>query len=414
MTDSVCTEFLNDESIDFSNKMQVESSKVRLLEHYRRKVATHQEERAEWLAKLEGVQHAQEGLHALMEKLTGANAEIYRLQAKLSTVQDTIFAEKHQTLKMLQENKELKLQQIADKKRLQEFVALTREKPQTQTFYQDKRPGTAKGGSKKSECNWCAICKEYSGPKHNHFVGKTTSLPKAVVRTVYLPNEELNSMVVEIDMIKDQIEQERDAFESELQALAEEQQVRAKEKEMRALADGDRIKEMAKLAEDEEAAKNSENKTYLRLRYELQESEKELRSKIREMQEKLEVVRGKYVESKNLAKVETKEEERQADKKTDEFSYKFRKQVIKHEENIQVIKEQYAELQVKFSEKIESLEQNIANLTQSYRDLEEKRRISKNKLNREIDGLQERLRQLESENREKNNLKVVKNKRNDD
>ena len=415
MSESICTEFLNDESIDFSSKMPIEPSKVKLLNYYKGKVASHQSEREEWISQLEEVSHSQEYLYRLMENLKASNDHIYRLQAKMSTIQNSIFSEKHQALRLLQENKELKLLQLTDKKRLQEFISLVGPKPKSATFFQDKRPSSSKSASKLSgDCAWCAICKNYNGPKHNHKIGNSTQIPKTIVRTVYLPNEEMNSLVIETDMLKDQIEQEKEAFENELSALAEEQNVREQEKSMRKDVDYARIKELIALAEIEEEGKNVATKEYLRLRYELQEKEKELKEINQRMEGCLDSVKKKYYDVKNLAKIETKEEERQADKKTDEFSYKFRTQVIRHEENLQVIKEQYTELQVKFSGKIDELEQNITNLTQNYKDLEEKRRITKNKLNREIDQLQDKLRKLENENRSKNNLKASKNKKNDD
>ena len=178
---------------------------------------------------------------------------------------------------------------------------------------------------------------------------------------------------------------------------------------MRAEVDQSRIFELEKMVEKEEELKNLSTKEYLRLRYELQENEKEIKRINETMETSLDLVKIQYFDTKNLAKIETKEEERQGDKKTNEFSYKFRSQVIKREESLQVIKEQYADLQSQYSEKIDELEQKITNMTQSYKDLEEKRRISKNKLNREIDQLQERLQKLEMENRAKNNLKVKKN-----
>lgn len=414
MTDSICTEFLNDEPVDFSHKLVVESSKAKILMHYRNKVIAHHTERIEWFKQLETVGHSQEYFQTLLEKLTESNTQVYKLQAKLATIQDSIFSEKHQTLKLLQENKELKLLQLADKKKLQEFISLSGPKQKTETFFQDKRPASAASGQKNSkDCTWCALCKAYSGPKHHHLIGKTTQQPKAVVRTVFLPNEELNTLAVELDMLKDQIEQEKSVFEDELNALYEEQQVKRQEKDLRSKADEDRIRELEKLVEIEESGKNEENKCYLRLRYELQEKQKALQGVIEQMKLGLEGVQKNYVQFMNQAKVETKEEERQADKVTNEFSYKFRKQVIRHEENTQVIKEQYAELQESFAKKIEKLEDDIANLTQTYKDLEEQRRISKNKLNREIDQLQERLNELESKERQKNSLKVKKKGKNE-
>jgi coiled-coil domain-containing protein 77 len=413
MTDSICTEFLNDDSIDFSDKLPIESSKVKIMTHYKGKVLNHHAERADWLKQLEQVSHSQEAFIALLQKLTDSNEQVYQLQATLATIQDSIFSEKHQTLKLLQENKELKLLQLADKKRMQEFISLTTPKVKSETFFQDKRPaaGLSSAGSKKSkDCNWCALCKAYSGPKHHHLLGKTTANPKALVRTVFLPNEELNTLAVELDMLKDQLAQEKDVFENELRSLKEEQKVKLEEKDLRARADFERIQELEKLVCVEENLKNEENKAYLRLRYELQERQKALQSLIEKMQEGLTGVQKNYFDFKNASKVEVKEEARQADKVTNEFSYKFRKQVIKHEENAQVIKEQYAELQETFAKKIEKLEDDITNLTQNYKDLEERRRISKNKLNREIDVLQEKLTELENSNREKNCLKVKKSK----
>ena len=105
MTDSICTEFLNDESVDFSHKLVIESSKVMIMTHYRNKVIAHHAERSEWLKQLETVGHSQEYFQKLLEKLTDSNSQVYKLQAKLATIQDSIFSEKHQTLKLLQENK---------------------------------------------------------------------------------------------------------------------------------------------------------------------------------------------------------------------------------------------------------------------------------------------------------------------
>ena len=374
----------------------------------------HHTERTEWLKQLENVGHSQEYFQSLLQKLTDSNSQVYKLQAKLGTIQDSIFSEKHQTLKLLQENKELKLLQLADKKKLQEFISLAAPKQKTETFFQDKRPASAASGQKNSkDCTWCALCKAYSGPKHHHLLGKTTQQPKAIVRTVFLPNEELNSLAVELDMLKDQIDQEKSVFEDELAALSEEQEVKLQEKQLRAQADLDRIKELEKLVDLEESGKNEENKTYLRLRFELQERQKALQGLIEQMKQGLANVQSNYKEFMNQAKIETKEEERQADKVTNEFSYKFRKQVIRHEENTQVIKEQYAELQESYAKKIEKMEDDISNLTQSYKDLEEQRRISKNKLNREIDQLQEKLAELESKDRQKNSLKVKKRGKNE-
>ena len=405
MTDSICTEFLNDDSIDFSHKLPIESSKVKIMSHYKSKVLNHHSERADWLKQLEQVGHSQSSFISLLNKLSGANEEVYQLQATLATIQDSIFSEKHQTLKLLQENKELKLLQLADKKRLQEFISLTAPKQKSDTFFQDKRPTSAASQKASKDCTWCSLCKAYSGPKHHHLIGRTTSNPKAMVRTVFLPNEELNTLAVELDMLKDQLSQERDVFENELSALKAEQRVKLEEKSLRQRADEERISELEGLVSQVESGKNDENRAYLRLRYELQERQKNLQSLIEKMQEGLANVQQNYFDFKNSAKVEMREEERQADKVTNEFSYKFRKQVIKHEENTQVIKEQYAELQETFAKKIEKLEDDIQNLTQVYKDLEEKRRISKNKLNREVDQLQERLSELEDINREKNNLK---------
>ena len=154
MTDSICTEFLHDDSIDFSNKLSVEPSKLKLLSYYQEKISGHQREREEWLTQLEGVGHSQEYLNILLKNLQEANTQIYKLQAKMSTVQNSIFSEKHQALKLLQENKELKLLQLANKKRLQEFISLTTPKEKSVTFFQDKRPASSKSiGKEKNDCS---------------------------------------------------------------------------------------------------------------------------------------------------------------------------------------------------------------------------------------------------------------------
>lgn len=400
MSDSICTEFLNDHELDFSHKFPIPADKIKLLSHYRARISLFEREREEWLEKLEGIRHNQEAFVQALKKVKADNDQIYRLQTQLSEIQNTIFNERQQVMKLSQENDMLTLQEHQDLRKINEYMTLNKTQPRDTTFFQDKRPGSTKKNN--NDCNWCQICKAYNGAGHNHKVGKATSTPKHMLRTVYLPNEEMNSLAIEVDILKKQLNQEKDMYESELDALADEDRVREQEMAMRKEVDEDKIRELRIMVEKEEEAKVLATKEYLKLRHEKQTREKQLRERQRDLEDKLGVTKEEFKDFHNDAKQEIKEIDRQAQKKTKEFSHKFRTQAMEGEESLNIIKEQYATLQGVYAEKISDLENRLSNLVQNHRDLEEKRRISSNKYSSEIDSLRDQLSQIEKEKENEN------------
>ena len=396
MSESICSEFLHERAYDFTQVQYVSSEDKRLLSHYRNRLQMFEKEREEWLERIERLFSEQKNYSNTLKQAKDSNDEIFKLQTRLSEVQSAIFSEKHQAMKLNRENELLKLEQMQDRRQLMEFMSLAAPKPKDKVFFEDKRP-RAQPKQFQNDVAWCNICKTYNGPKHDHFVGKKTQKPKHVMRTVYLPNENFNKSALEVEMLKKQLEEEKEAYENELKNLSEESKVRDYETQVRKQVDEAKIQELKQIVQREEEAKVQATKEYLKVRHQLQTAEAQLRQQIAITKEQTENLTEKYTRAKNDIKQELNEAERLSKIKSNDFAQKFRSKVMKNEESINIIKEQYSELQSEYASKIQKLQEKINDLSQSYKDLEEKRRIASNKYKSRISELNEELNQLQAQ-----------------
>ena len=120
------------------------------------------------------------------------------MQTELGEVQDSIFSERQQIMDLQRENDLMKLQMFEEKRKLAELGGIVGNKHQKDTFYKDSRPGSQRGSK---DCNWCKQCKSFNGKSHNSKIGRCAAAPKHHLHTVYLPNEHMNSLALEIEVL---------------------------------------------------------------------------------------------------------------------------------------------------------------------------------------------------------------------
>ena len=76
---------------------------------------------------------------------------------------------------------------------------------------------------------------------HLKNVGGTSTASKHVFKTVYNPNQQANTLALEIEMLNKQIEQGRVLFDAQVKAYEEDEVVRNKESDLRHQLDLERI-----------------------------------------------------------------------------------------------------------------------------------------------------------------------------
>jgi coiled-coil domain-containing protein 77 len=96
-----------------------------LLKFYRSKLAAFDSERSEYIGRLADVDAQNSEVHRLRWELRAREDEIEELQKAVGDAKLFLYDEREQVLKLQAENDDLKSQEIRDRQRIQELLALT-------------------------------------------------------------------------------------------------------------------------------------------------------------------------------------------------------------------------------------------------------------------------------------------------
>jgi coiled-coil domain-containing protein 77 len=418
--------FMSEKAFCLTHLPSPDADKTQLLNYYRSRLDQFEKERDEWLEKLEGLRVSQENHHRIQWEVKKRNEEIYTLQQQMSEMQLTLFSEREQIVALAKENDRLRLKESEDQRRLMELMAVAQPVEQDVTYFEDRRPevvnrypGKARGSTavKRARTPYCTICKntkEVTGScseRHTHTVGRTSSTPRPIVRTIYLPNEQSNVLVTEVDMLKRQLEQDKALYQGQIDALKEDRNVREEEFKLRHDADQRQIEELLQQLQRSEDFKVSTTRDYLRLRHESQTKERSLIESLGKARQENDGLLSQVKHTTVRARQETREAETIAEQKSQDFAHKFRKQAMQKEENLQIVKEQYGQLQTVFSERINDMENKFMRLSQKYRDLENKRKYEAQHHTAEVDTLRQELKRREESKENPPERRTVKRNR---
>ena len=196
-----------------------------ILKYYRERVDNIQNEREDWYGMIENVKISQEEKHSLEWELHKRKTELAEIQKALSDSHLALFDEREQVLKLRRRNDELKLQEKEDRRRIMELLALTGSVEQDITYFKDSQPNMVKRFPQ--GVNTAALPKEnislrgnvsksktgimgtssmsksmMSGTGFKSKVGTVRDKPKNILRTIYLPNEQINTLQIEVEQLK--------------------------------------------------------------------------------------------------------------------------------------------------------------------------------------------------------------------
>lgn len=121
-----------------------------LLAYYRSRIESFEEERREWLQKMEEIREKQALRHKIEWELKKRREEISELQRTLSEAKIIIFDERQKSLKLTRENDLMRLKEVEDRRKIGELLAMTDSVEEEVTLFKDLRPGKIIG--------WRLIC----------------------------------------------------------------------------------------------------------------------------------------------------------------------------------------------------------------------------------------------------------------
>ncbi|GMH90293.1 hypothetical protein TrVE_jg4796 [Triparma verrucosa] len=228
-------------------------------------------------------------------------------------------------------------------------------------------------------------------PVHHAHTAHNTS--RQVLRTVYLPNERADALVLMVESLSSQLEEHKVLAKVHLKTIAEEFKEREENYKRRIAEDQIMIETLSNRCDDVERkwrnAVQSESKANAalqvkdRLEAERQAVGKEGMEKLREERDEL---AAQLEKNKNMLKSHSQVHHRN-----------LLHQVAEREKDVHSLREQYRDLQKVYDEKLETLEIKAQQSKERFKSLEERRKIEIASFQKDISFFKNNIRQLERE-----------------
>ncbi|CAD8159350.1 unnamed protein product [Paramecium octaurelia] len=365
-----------------------------LLAYYRSKLGEFEKERFEWLTKLEEIKIQYEDKHQQEWELLKRKQEIKELQQTVGEAKLMLFEERQARLKLQKENDALKVRELEDKKKIAELMAMIEPIEEQVVLSKDLRPEV----TTKYTGDTLAV-REKQGNVKMHNINQGRS----ILKTVYMPNEQLNAYQLENENLKKQVENAETMLTQQFAALREELRAKEVETNLRIKEDQQKLDQLVQKIQKLE-------KQNVELVKDCYVQKQKFQNKERQMQEDLEVAKLKNkklkMELDQIQKkynIENKTALELLEKKSDEYNKKFRSQIKSKDEQLSIIKEQYEQVQNIYINKIQQLEENLSKLIEKYQQLEKRRALEVEGFKNDIKILTKKVKDCEKSHVEKQN-----------
>jgi hypothetical protein len=201
-----------------------------------------------------------------------------------------------------------------------------------------------------------------------------------VVRTILLPNEETNTTAHdENEFLKKQLNNLKNNYETQILRMEEDRRLREEEMRLRDINYKQKIEDLLKKNQKLERLNYELTKDHMQLKYDSSTNEKKLYEELEMTKLQNEALSCSLKEFMQRTNIDKEFNKNDYERKTKEITNVMRTQVKNHEENINIIKEQYKQIQKIYTSRVKELENKLKNLTDKHKNLENKR-------NYEIEG----------------------------
>lgn len=216
-------------------------------------------------------------------------------------------------------------------------------------------------------------------------------LQQRVVRTIYMPNESVDILKNIIEQMRTQAQNQTALYEERVKSLQEDRVIREKEHK----EELQRVRSTVQDLQQDITKLNNRNehttKDYLHLRHKSQQIERQLK------EEKFALQQNKTKLSTKLAEkeAEAKKAKEEREQEHEQYINLYRKQTSASEEDLAIIKAQYAATQELYEKRIRYLEERLNNLKQKYKQLQDKRELEYEGFNNELKIIRNNVKNIE-------------------
>jgi len=177
--------------------------------------------------------------------------EISDLQKALNDAQTYLFDERQHVLKLYAENDELKIQELEDRRKIQQLLAISQPRHEEITYFKSRAPekihrylprDSQQSLTKSTGSIGCTSNVTAGSMAAGSAVGGTPMAGSVrVLRTVYLPHEQTDTLLLTIESLRAQLDEQQKLSSQQMQALEEERRTVQEMVSVRAQAERDTI-----------------------------------------------------------------------------------------------------------------------------------------------------------------------------
>ena len=257
-----------------------------LLEYYRSRLTSSEVEMRDLQARIDATAATQAEQHKSRWEALKRMDEITDLQKALSDSHVYLWEERERSQKLQAENDELKIQELEDRRKIQHLLSLVDPLVQDTTYVRDAAPETvtihrhARATTKSAPAGTHRqLPMSNPGGGSNGGGGGTSgsggtpgtggigSDGTRVLRTVYLPNEQVDSLLLTVEALRTELQQQDQLSRERVAALLEDRRLRMAEERARRAAEAERAQEADATLERTQQMLNTYTRDFLSLKH---------------------------------------------------------------------------------------------------------------------------------------------------
>ncbi|ETV81631.1 hypothetical protein, variant [Aphanomyces astaci] len=401
------------------DKRDAADSKDALLEFYRARCDAFHQERKDLLERFHELDVSRESWHRTQWQNQVHKQEIVDLKVELARVKDSLHAAEETIAVLRAEQDSFKVQEAEDRKRIQHLLHLTHPTSEEVTFFKDCRPGhslrspvgaqphDAVGTHHRSNVS---LSEESGFHRAMHQNDKMKRLKRhaatcstngggkvgRVIRTVYLPSEQADSLLLRVQVLTKQLDVNRKLSDDRIQSLLNDLEMVSVESTRQRDAHHLELQTAQTDFAKMQRLLNKSTKDFLVARHDALAAQRSAEEEMARLHSLLRAAEADKEAVQVQAKAETQSIRETIRAEGNLCAEEFRKQAVSRERDIHILKEQYAAVQESYSARISDLQARLAKLRSRYKALEGRRNLEMEGFSRDIATLKRHVVKLEN------------------
>lgn len=379
-----------------------------LLKYYRARLESSEAEMRGLESRIDACAASQAAQHKARWETLKRMDEITDLQKALSDSHIYLWEERENCQRLQAENDELRIQELEDRRKIQHLLSLVDPLVQDTTYVRDSAPETMTlhPHARSTTTPVAAGSHRSNGPRRGGgsggggegVVAGTAGVHSdgtRVLRTVYMPNEQVDALLLTVESLRTQLQQQEQLGRERVAALLEDRRLRLAEERARRAAESDRAQEADATLEKTQQMLHQYTKDYLSLKHEGLTERRQLVERLEGCTSERDRLAEELHAYKAKAEIEMHAVNSSARSGAEQYIALYRQQVSDTERTMGLLKDQHNGLQQALAMRIKELEATVLRLKQSYRELDQRRALEVEGFTQEIGLMRKQVRRLE-------------------